>query len=213
MAKTKKDEEKELPQESYFDLDNFSLFEPKTNTEINDLRIDYPELGEEPAFKELKPRELRFVWLYANRTSPVFKQYHTLPKKERAKVCVEIVYGKKFYLRKEAQSLYDSDFSPHIMKAIERMAQYQPSIRLRARLMNEYIYDNLQSIILVSQVEMKAMGPDDRKKYASLILEISKELPTVVNNIERGFGIVLKKKEDRTKLPTASIKDITNELD
>lgn len=187
-------------------IEDFSLFEP-TGKENSDLRIEFPELQDEEAFKVIQSRELRFVWLMANRTSPII----TVDKEKRCLMAVSIIWGKDWEESKQAVGLQKLQWSPNIMKAMKRMAEFNPTVRLRARLMTEYAFDQLQTIIIATPTDIKNMDFDSRKKYAELLLNVNARLPEVVNNMERGYGITIKKSKDEIKI-NVSAAGLSNEL-
>jgi len=180
------------------------LFEPSDE----DMRIDYPELNEYDEFKELNARELRLCWLLGNKTSPLVRQ--NLPKKVLLKSAIEQAYSKKaLNSRPDLKEMMSGTIPDKILLGTKRMAAFSVSQRLRAHMMNEYVFDRLEELIMLSEDEKATFDIDDKKKYADLAIKISSELTGVVQRVESGFGIKRKKERKKTgNQVKASIKQI-----
>lgn len=188
-----------------FDL---RLFEPKSN----DLRLDYPELAEVPEFKDMSPSDLKFVWYVSNRTSPIIN----LDKSERWREAAILAYGKNAVSsRNDVKDIIEGKMPDHIKDAINVMVKYNPIFRLRARFIAEYSFDQIQQLLFVSQDHMAMMDGDMKKKYTDFVFNANKELPKLIEQLERGYGVSIKnkKKEELNYKSVASIKDITQELE
>lgn len=181
-----------------------SLFEPTDR----DMKLDYPELASVEEFKELSARDLKFVWFVGNRTSPLA----TLKTKLRVKTAYETVY--EGYKRdKGLQSQLKEGIIPGKFKdAITRMSQFIPTVRLKAKLETEYIFDAMQNLIFVSAAERTAMAGEDKKDYQALLSKISKDLPDLVSKIENGYGIKVVHKDNRKAEVMINIKDVLSEV-
>jgi len=183
-------------------MSELTLFEPK----VSDMRMDYPELAEYSEFKPLTARELKLCWYVGNRTSPIAK-YKKATRYTRG---IEMSFGKVAKKREDVKKMLEGDLPDHILLGIQRMATFNPSVRLRAKFSTEYIFDRLNEIIEVSQRDMEAMDFDERKKYSELIIKISSEMPDMVKRMEGGYGVkVTAKGRTRRKTEvTASISDL-----
>ena len=62
---------------------------------------------------------------------------------------------------------------------------------------------------------MAMMDGDMKKKYTDFVFNANKELPKLIEQLERGYGVSIKnkKKEELNYKSVASIKDITQELE
>ena len=186
---------------------DIEMFEPSQR----DMRLDYPELSEVNEFEHLNARELKFCWYVGSRTSPLAN----IPKKKRVQVAANTAWGGYHADRKEVKELASGKIPDNIMKAIKKKSSYNPSVRLRAKFMQEYIFDKMQSIIIISDDELKEMDADEKKKYADLTLKVSSELSSVVNRMESGYGIRAKKAESKPKKSVIkrTISDIIDKVD
>lgn len=156
-----------------------------------DLKRDYPELAAVEEFKDLSPHEVRFCWLVGNRTSPIFG----LDRSTRIPQASTIVWGQnakqspKQRIRDIAIASSESDFPEDILKGIYKMNTYNPGYRLKAKLMAEYIFENLNRLIVVDSVTMMAMDTDEKKKYADFVIKVSSELQGMVERLENSYGV------------------------
>tara|TARA_R110000772_G_scaffold90544_3_gene186710 strand:+ start:65 stop:646 length:582 start_codon:yes stop_codon:yes gene_type:complete len=156
-----------------------------------DLKRDYPELAAVEEFKDLSPHEVRFCWLVGNRTSPIFG----LDRSTRIPQASTIVWGQnakqspKQRIRDIATASSESDFPEDILKGIYKMNTYNPGYRLKAKLMAEYIFENLNRLIVVDSATMMAMDTDEKKKYADFVIKVSSELQGMVERLENSYGV------------------------
>ena len=183
---------------------DITLFEPTSR----DMELDYPELKDYKELKELTSREIRLCWLVGNRTSPLA----SYPKGKRLKAAISQVYGKASMKRKEVIAMSEGSIPERIMVGMQRMASFRPSVRLRAKLVNEYIFDQLQDIINVTEEEKMSMDTDEKKRYADLVIKVSSELPEIVSRMEGGYGIKVKDNGERNKIKV-SVSDVMDRVD
>ena len=153
------------------------------------MKIEYPELAQVPEFNALANiQELKFVWYYANRTSPYFtaKKGETI----RIKSCINKAFGRSQDVE-DYKKYLEGNFPPKIKEAIAKMESYNPSARLRARIAIENIFDNLEASLQVTDEMQTEMDKDldQKKKYIDLSIKVSESLPTVVAQLEEGYGI------------------------
>lgn len=192
------------------DLTLFDALEPS----VRDMFVDYPELAEYEEFAELKPRELRFCWLVGNRTSPLI----SLDKEPRVRAAIKQVYGDvgSQKVRPEVKSMLDGKIPEKILNAINRMASFNPSYRLRAKLLDEYIFEQLNALVVISDKdrERMAVDTDEKKKYSDLVIKVSSEMPNLVKRMEGGYGIRMTKKSNDAKEPKVlvNLKDVKDRI-
>ena len=161
------------------------------------MRLDYPELADYDEFKELSARELKFCWFMGNRTSPLVRQ--NLQKKVMLNRAISESFGKSAKNREDVKQMLAGDIPENIMLGIKRMATFSPSVRLRARFMNEYIFDRLEEVIMLDETVKKSLSMDEKKRYADLLTKVTGELPDVVKQMEGGFGLRVKAKKKSDK--------------
>jgi hypothetical protein len=115
---------------------------------------------------------------------------------------------------KETQKkLRNGEIPGHLKDAVERMSRFSPTVRLRAKLNTEYIFESMQQLIFVSETDKKSMDGEDKKDYQALLSKISKDLPDLVSKIETGFGAKIVRKTDRKAEVKISLKDVLDEID
>jgi hypothetical protein len=180
------------------------MFEPSGR----DMKMDYPELAETDEFKELSQRQLKFVWYVANRTSPLA----SLSGKKRLKAAASTAWGSYHAKKQEAIDYAEGKFPDEIKAAIEKMASFIPSVRLKAKFMQEYIFDKMQSIIIVSDNDMEEMDADEKKKYADLALKVSSELGNVVDRLESGYGVKVKETKKKGNEVKRTVSDVIDKI-
>ncbi len=157
-------------------VQNYTLFKPD---KINVFR-DYPELNDYPELKALSHDEMLFVWKYANDTSEINGIEND---KVRSKKAYKLVFGETNDTQQQKYAA--CDFPPHVRAAVEVMASFKPSARMRAKLMVEKTFEDYETILhadLPTEV-------DELKKVMELRLKISKDLPDLIKLMEQGFGI------------------------
>ena len=154
-----------------------------------DLKREYEELSEVDEFKDLNPKEVRFCWLVGNRTSPIFKLERDL----RIQKALKIVWGDKFKMNPKIKALAkvktSSEVPEDILKGILKMNTFNPGLRLRAKLMNEYIFDTLNELIVLDEITRANMDIDEKKKYTDLVIKVGSELQGMVGRLENSYGI------------------------
>ena len=186
---------------------NIEMFEPSPR----DMKLDYPELSEVTEFEHLNARELKFCWYVGSRTSPLAD----MPKKKRLSTSANTAWGGYHADRKEVKELAAGKIPDKLLTAIERMSSFNPTVRLRAKFMQEYIFEKMQSIIIISDSELKALDSDEKKKYADLVLKVSSDLSNVVERMEIGYGVRIGEQKGKSKQSTIkrTISDIIDKVD
>lgn len=156
-----------------------------------EMRVEYPELAKIEEFRGLKTKELKFVWYYANRTSPLY-----LPTKgERGRILACIKYGFNVDVTREItdelSKYLSGNFPEKIKNAIERMERFNPSARLRAKMAVEKIFDNLEASLILDEETKEEMSKDleMKKKYIELSVKVAENISSVVEQMEQGFGV------------------------
>lgn len=171
------------------------LFNP---TKEKDLRIDYPELAEMDEFKGMDPRFVKFCWYVGNRTSPFF----LMPREEKIMKAISLLWTPLMIKKLESvKALYEGDLSKDVLAGIDRMVRFHPENRLKAKILADYTFQQLQKLVVVSDEELKGMAFEDRNRYAALLTKVQKDLPGVINNLETGFGVrVVEKNNSEIKV-------------
>jgi hypothetical protein len=168
------------------------LFGPKNE---KDLKRQYPELGKESEFKGLTTGELLFVWWYANATSPLCTDENLDDKSRVAKAYEQAFSKNKDDDRK--RSYYSFNFPDRIKLAIDKMRKFNPSIRIRSKQMVETIIKNYEELIKIDLNDFIEVSEDGARKinwsgrnsYVTSAKNISEALPSLIKQVEEGFGI------------------------
>jgi hypothetical protein len=188
---------------------DFSIFEPTGK----DMRKDFPELKDYPELNELKSREIRFCWYMGNKTSPLVAK--GLKGEALVKAAVDLCYDQKAKENNARLKLILSgDIPQDILNGISRMSSFSPTYRLRAKWMNEYVFDQLNSLVVLdpmAEAEIKS-DPDAKKKYADLAIKISSEMPELVQRMESGYGVKLVKNNTKSGEPLTKLSELTDRI-
>lgn len=187
---------------------DITIFEPSTR----ELLLDYPELKEYEAFTNLKsPRDLKFVWYVSNRTSPIIRE----PKKRRIKIACEYAYSPStLRTNVRVKAIYEECEIPQdIVEAIDVMARFNPSFRMRAKLLNEHAFEELQSLTYLTNEEKMSQDLDDKNKFASLLIKTSNALPGMIHAMETGYGVRIKESKEKQFELQADIEDVIERVE
>lgn len=191
---------------------NGLLDTPQTRTFIflpitgKDMVGEYPELRYIEEFSKLMDVELRFVWMVANKTSPFCCANEPTEITKFTKYESAIKYSgleKKISEKTKAEYL-QGRFTQKIHDAIAKMYVFNPSLRMRAKLMNETMFNNLERMTMITKEELEKMTVGDKKDYASLCKIVTDNIDTLLPQVENAYGVkeVKKKGPSGTKEPT-----------
>jgi len=162
-------------------MEEVTLFKPGNRN----IKIEYPELSDIPEFEGLNTMELKFVWYFANRTSPHYNDTNITRKISKA---LKDSYGNS--IDDDLRAKYLSESFPHKIKtAIKRMEEFNPSHRLKAKLSLERIFENLQKLVNIGEEDLIEMELNNKKDYVALAIKISESMPGIVRQLEEGFGV------------------------
>jgi hypothetical protein len=168
-----------------------SIFVPSKQ----DYRTEYPELTEMEEFEELSDYELKFVWYYSCKSSPIIK----IKPADRAIAAVEAAYPEKERFGDSYKRLRTGDFDPLMQNAIRRMSTFNPSKRNKASKMIEKILNNYESLIDIEKERLQIMEFSEKKAYIEMTKTVSEVLPKIIDQSERNFGVSKRKpKKDNT---------------
>jgi hypothetical protein len=165
------------------------------------LRELYPALQEVPEFTDSKliDEELRFVILYGSPTSPIKGEDSV-----RIAKCIERAF-KQGSLSAQEKALYaQGKFPDNVRSAILRMRKFNPSTRNKAKEATENVFNQFVQILNTDTnntkiTEMDSEGNsiestrgmtlDELKKWSEMAIKITSELPTLIETMEKGFGM------------------------
>ena len=117
------------------DIRRLSMFYPKTR---KGLSVDYPELSKVAAFKNLNKHQLLFVWYYACKASPFYREEDYSVKAEQSLIESHGVKAAEGLMGK-----FKSGSFPEVIRvAIAEMSKFEVGPRIQAKLMVEKIMNN-----------------------------------------------------------------------
>lgn len=177
-------------------LVDVTLFLPSSK----EMRLEYPELASIEEFKMLTDKQLKFVWWFANPTSPLVDDTSISKEaNERKRIALALIKSKlKDDLTIPDQEAYTQMYIPEQVRiAIHRMQAFTPSIRMHGKIMQEKIFENYNNII--NTVIPSNASADQKKEYVDLAKVISTEIPKLIGEIEDAYGIKMKKRDEDKK--------------
>lgn len=166
----------------------YTVFEPTGRN----MKIDYPELGKEPEFKDLTNAEMVFVWWAGNRTSPVFNIGNGLSERQRVYVAYKKAFGKA--KNDTLQQYLSGIFPAKIALALKKMNTYVPHLRLQAKLMAEKTWEDYRRII--STDISSFVDAEQKAKHISMVQKVRADMPNILRDIELGYGVSIKEVSD-----------------
>ena len=184
--------------------DVYMLFAPKSG---RGLRVDYPELNEYQEFQGLKSVDMLFVWWFSCKSSPYFDLRK--PEREIVQMCIE---KSKMWFDDDGKKerFLAQNFPEKISAAIALMKTFQPSVRTLGRLSAVRSLNNIRKL---TSLQLDKDGnhnlfknKDDewdfkkRNDYMKMIISKEKEIDSIIEKAERGYGL--------TKLTAEQSKDL-----
>lgn len=168
----------------------FSMFFPEGKKK---LTYQYPELQDYPELKAVNDNELLFAWYYGCDSSP----FVDIPNEvNKIQACIEVAFTTMDDAKR--QKFINGDFSDSINQAIDIFKGLEISMRTRAKLMAEKTIQQFEKIVMGDEVFIDEDGNRDRKaqqEHIKTLALITKEMPFVIAQAERGFGVNLKEKD------------------
>ena len=120
----------------------YSIFWPTSKT---DLLLQYPALKKDESFIRLKPRQMLFVWFFANRTSPLVQN---VPDETiRIKYALGEAYHPKPVPDDILKAYSNHKWGGEVAQAINSMRAFMPDARIRLRLLLESNIDRVQMLL------------------------------------------------------------------
>lgn len=175
--------------------EQYYIFKP---TDRNMLQ-EYPELAEYTEFKNIRNDELVFVWHLVFDRSELDK-FPEAKWRERA--------AKKAWGEDDPQRVKEfsaGDFSAPVKAAIERMKNFSLSARMRGKAIIDRIFADFETINKKSLTTITDVS--EMKKYIDLKLDITKAMPGLIDQYERGFGVTAEERKEKNQERTESYAD------
>lgn len=142
------------------------------------LTESYPELNEVLIFRKIGTKDLKFVWYY----TVLYNKIE--PERERVLMSISESYGTAIS-DEDKNRLVGGNWSSDMREAVDKMASYDLSPRLKIKKMTEQIFDEYQTIL-------KKGGGDDieeNQKYVALTKNIVDIMPQILKSIETNLGV------------------------
>lgn len=192
--------------------DKIVLFGPKTGKSL--LRT-YPDLAKDSVFKDLSSDDLLFAWYIGIPDSPVDHDWQDMARyKSAATRC--------FSSNKEKKDKYSVGSIPEEVKAaIEKFKLFSPEARMSAKKMVQTIFSKFEQMVNVDvendftvirtigkgedKEEVKEVDWTAKKQYIDSMAKISETLPSLIKQVEEGFGVTETKKGEEKKYGTKAI--------
>lgn len=158
----------------------------------------YPELRDEPVFKNMAHDDLLFAWYIGIPNSPVDHEW-------TEKVRWQSAAAKCFTNKDKREKSGSFDVGEDVKIAIKKFESYSPEARSEAKQIIQKIFHNYQKLVDVNVdtafLKTTTVGKGEDKQvvtetdwtaknqYTNITSTISKALPDLVKQIEEGFGI------------------------
>lgn len=190
-------------EEKNIELSDYSIFAPKS---ARILYEDYPELKKHgETFKNLQTVDLLFVWYYACEASPLSE---IINPRKRAEESIKFTYDvskKKKIDSVFREKLVNLKFDDKMRKAIDLMSLFRVGPRLRAKVIAEKAFENLEKILDIDASDdsnfIGANGEVDwtkKKAYMETVSKAITMMPDLINQLESSFSVTEKNKIDNT---------------
>lgn len=178
-----------------------TVFEPSDK----DMRAEYPELSEYIEFNTIRNLELRFVWYYGCKSSPIIG----LSERDRLVQSLKLSKLESSLDEKQRLNYHNSRFPDTVIAAINKMRTFQPTIRSRAKHIMSTMLDNVEKMVFVSEEQLKEMDVAEKTKYAALVNNVTNFLPDVVKRVEDGFAVkeIMREDSKRSTLMDRSLEN------
>lgn len=180
------------------------LFGPRNKKALKKL---YPELDNDPKFKGVEGNDLLFAWYIGIPNSPID---HDLTDGLRWRSAANHCYSDQ----EKKQAYGSGDFPEEVKIAIERFRHYSPEGRSAAKNIVQKIFHNFQKMVDVDMdkdfLVIRTIGKGDdkeeiaevdwtaKKQYVDSATKIAESLPSLLKQLEEGFGITDKKTDENT---------------
>jgi len=178
----------------YPSKEDVTIFDPRN---VSDYLRTYPELKTIPEFVNISISELKFVWWYANPTSPLVKTHYWNPALRANKAyCNVWDYHTKSRDEIRYSNFCSLRFSEPVRLAIEVMSKMDYNTRYRARQIVDSTFKKYEELSnLTASNFADASGIPDYVKYANVLKMVITAMPDLIKIKEQGFGIVEKSKK------------------
>lgn len=172
------------------------LYGPTTGKSLKKM---FPELAEEPLFKDIPNEDLLFAWYLGSKSSPIDPSWTDEIRFKQAAISA-------FQFNKEKRDNYSAKIVPeNVMIAVEKMGKYSPNTRLLAA---RTMQNHLHNILKMSQVDVEKdflyvdkegnelIDWTARNQYVTSVKTTNEIMPSLIKQLEDGFGIEKKKSEE-----------------
>lgn len=156
--------------------------------------MDYPELRKVKSFSNLKSHEMLFVWYHSCESSPYYGIENS---RERIKKCLDETLIKKGKISKiDIEKYLLGKFPSKIERALEDMSRYRVGPRIRAKMIIEKGFENMESILNIDATDSKNfLNKDDevdfgkKKAYVDTLAKATELMPKLINQLEGSFSL------------------------
>lgn len=172
-----------------------------------DMKSEYPELAVIHEFSVLTNTELVYCWLLGNKTSPLSLDFQWKGvRAEAVEKALKLSGYIKFLDEKSIRSNVELKFENKIQNAINRMKMFNPSFRMKAKMMSEKMMNNISRMVDVSEEELEKMDIGGKKEYADLVKRVTDVMDNLIVSNEEAYGVKEvkrgKKKDEGGQKPT-----------
>jgi len=193
--------------------DEFNLKKERTYIFVpadgKDMRVAYPELATIDSFNLLTDKELTFVWLISNKTSPLAKENRKVSDTIAIKQALEWSKLDKYLTAQESLDYRAEKYPSKIQGAINKMSTFNPSTRMKAKIITEKVFNNISKMVDVSEEELQNMSLQEKKSYADFAKTVTNTLDELIIANEEAYGVkTVKKREQKSASSGKTLMDL-----
>lgn len=170
-------------------MSQLDLFKPTDRGKS--LLDEYPELRDIPEFSDLSSDEILFAYYMGCPTSRyVLHEDSRGGERNKIQHCIKASFGDSLSDVNKTKYLNGNIPEP-IRMAIERFKQFNPSARMRAKIMIDKVFDTYESILNPDEDMQSVLKTDleTQVKFISASQKIAAALPDLIKLKESGFGV------------------------
>lgn len=176
---------------------NYLVHAPKS---VKELKREYKELNDYPAFKLLNSSDLLFVWWFAARCSPIID----LPEEKRVLIACDKAYRVPSVAKARRAEYAALTFSDDIKAAITQMSGFDPGFRIQRMADDMHLMKQMQFII---RKDIRKATPDEVEAWMKAMIPARKTYDDILQRVERGgLGV-----EEMTNT-SISLEDLTSDF-
>lgn len=165
------------------------------------LKVLYPILKTFEELNRINDAELLFVWYYACKSSPIYGVKESDKPLQAMKLVPDFIKNLK---EEDYEKYVNGEFPAYVTEAIRVMKEFIPEIRHKVKTYTDRILAYIDHVTTMDIEKYTEVG--DIKSFMDMQMNIGKNLASIVNNAEHGYGFK-KSKESSKKISSAILEE------